>query len=196
MRGRNIAILIIAIVLLASCGYQPGTGPGYRESLFEGLTPGSYYAEHGYGAAREKAVLTVLDDHWEPTAGSPITLELYAKDPITEEWDTEPYATYKGTYTHCRMIRYDDRLSDWTDSVHKDEFSFTESEGTGSYTLEDLSGTAVIRMDRSTAVNNSEYDFSDWYFPIRGTRIRLQDHSEYSWEEDTILSDFGIWVRL
>ena len=187
-------LAIAAVLLLASCGYDPDV-PMYRESLHEALTPGQYLGRLGRGAAEEKAIMTITGHH--KTEDATVTVELYSRDPITEEWDTEPYASYSGKYIHVGMIYEGHRYSDWDERWHADAFEFTGETGSGRYTPEDLSGIVEIRLDPFSAKDISQYYHSHHYVPVTGTYVEMMDCYEYGWTPDDIsaLTDYR-WQRI
>lgn len=189
---RRIIILVTTVILIVSCG-APGDiiGPLYKESLYESLTPGSYVASFGGYLTETKAILIVDGDHNRESAT--VTLKLYEMDPLTEEFGTEPTATYTGTMRHERIQReYMSR--DWTVAYHIDVIAFNDATEDAPYTPEELSGRFLIMPDAYTCIDHSDSPSSHWYFPQRGTTIRLYDRS-YGTEKST-LTDFGDWERM
>lgn len=192
MHKRIFAIIGISALLLASCGYNPNT-PSYKESLYEAFTPGEYLGTRGIGSRTEKAILTISGDHNEGPAD--VELAFYSKDPLTEEWNTEPYAVYRGEYRHITMVFSDSPYSEWSDRFHRDEFIFTTEEGTGKYSIDDLSGVTEILFNPSTAKDISEYDYNHHYVPVTGTVIHLYEPGGYYLDDEiSSLKDFR-WER-
>ena len=83
---------------------------------------------------------------------------------------------------------------DWTVAYHVDVIAFTDATEGAPYTPEELSGRFLIIPDAYTCIDRADSPSSHWYFPQRGTTIRLYDRS-YGMEKSK-LTDFGDWERM
>ena len=184
-------IIAATALLAASCGY-PGdiVRPLYKEALYEGFTPGEYVALYGNGITRIKAILNVEGDHEDEPAV--LTMTLYDKDPVTEEWITEPASVLKGTMSHRGFSKYKSH-SGWDYIYHVEEIVFSSVEGDTLIEPEALSGVVELFPDTVYSIDRSEDPYTHWWFPGRGTRITVKNIRE---RQPSILEDFSDWVRL
>ena len=190
---RLTAIMAIAIIAaLTSCEISPGGSAMYHEMLTTGLNEGTYAAYSGYGSSRQLVLLTVTGDHAAEDAA--VTLSFYQKDLFGDGYETEPFAVYSGTYRHRRTETERWPMSDWTSTDCVDEFWFTACEGDGQYTLDDLSGAALISYPPDTALNIDENDWSMTLVPVTGTRISIE-RTGGSYDDITALTAFTFTKR-
>ena len=162
-----MTVAALAALLLASCEYDSGYIP-YETEVHRQLSAGTYEGASDSTLYR----LTIGAEGHEIGTRASATLSLYLKSTSSNEWSTEPYVTYTGTYFHCDNETY--QINDeWNVQRHVDEFDFTSS-SSAAFPADEMDGLVAIEYVKATAGKEDEDGrLGQAYYPRIGTVVQF-----------------------